>query len=95
MLQRKKWSSGHNSSRQGFLEVYNLEGGMYAWQNAGFPVSKALNDLGSSEITRNELLIIQEHDVVLIDFYAPWCAPCKQWPQLLTKLKRATPQYSH
>ena len=77
-------------AEQGFLEVYNLEGGMYAWQNAGFPVSKALNDLGSSEITRNELLtIIQEHDVVLIDFYAPWCAPCKAMAPVIDDIEKS------
>ena len=27
---------------QGFMEVYNLEGGLYGWQNEGLPVTQAL-----------------------------------------------------
>ena len=77
-------------AEQGFMEVYDLEGGFYGWQNAGFPVTGAIKDLGSTKITREELVaLIQKNKLVLIDFYAPWCAPCKKMAPIIDSIEQS------
>lgn len=75
-------------AKYGFMEVYNLEGGLYGWQNAGFPVTEAKNDLTSLKMTEEELFaLIQNEEIILIDFYAPWCAPCKKMAPIIDDIE--------
>lgn len=83
-------------AEQGFMEVYNLEGGLYGWQNEGLPVTQALNDLGSSAVTEEEVMtLVQESNAVLIDFYAPWCAPCKAMAPIIDDIEKTYGESIH
>ena len=83
-------------AEQGFMEVYNLEGGLYGWQNEGWPVTQALNDLGSSAVTEEEVMtLVQESNAVLIDFYAPWCAPCKAMAPIINNIEKTYGESIH
>jgi thioredoxin len=73
----------------GFKEVYNLTGGIGAWNSAGFKVKK------SSANTKSEKAalspegfqdIIKSEDVVLVDFNTPWCSPCKKMAPIVQSL---------
>lgn len=60
----------------GFKEVYELEGGMMSWRSANLPETEEAQATGMSKSDFDSLLNTDK--LVLIDFYADWCAPCKK-----------------
>nr|WP_315171285.1 thioredoxin domain-containing protein [uncultured Flavobacterium sp.] len=72
-------------AEMGFTTVYDLQGGILKWEAAG--LSKPSEKLVGINKQQFEALLASDKKV-LINFFAPWCAPCKKMEPYILKMQK-------
>jgi len=74
----------------GYTKVYNLQHGIMEWNLKNFPVviePDARPDQDNKFDSDQYQTLINSDSLVFVDFYAPWCAPCRKMMPMIDSLK--------
>ncbi len=77
----------------GYSNVYNMQFGIMEWYHIGLPLyadPNARQDTENLYSIADFRSILSKEPLVFVDFYAPWCAPCREMMPMIDEL---LPQY--
>lgn len=71
----------------GFKDVHELKGGYLKWSSRMMPVEGVMRSVGRAQWTTVRFdSLLRAQPFVVVDVYAPWCAPCKKMAPVIDKL---------
>ena len=75
----------------GHAKVYNLSRGLMEWQQYGYSLQQSGYSVSSQSKTYNQsefTTILSSNKLVLVDFHAVWCAPCKKMSPVIDQVEK-------
>ncbi|MFY9151171.1 MAG: thioredoxin domain-containing protein [Prolixibacteraceae bacterium] len=86
----RSYAAANYMSQNGFKKIYNLQQpGLMAWNRQGYPLEQSAQTVASTATKytpQSFSKILAENKVVLVDFNAAWCAPCKAMSPVIDKV---------
>ncbi len=73
-------------AKNGFGKIFNLKGGISAWENSGFPIVKpdGTKDEKIKQMTLVDFKALLVTDKpVLVNFHTKWCSPCRKMAPII------------
>ncbi len=85
----RSWDAAKIMHELGFKNVYDLKGGIIVWKIKNYPFIKLKIDSARQGMNKIEFeKMIANRPLTVVDFYAPWCAPCKIMVPALEKIEQ-------
>jgi thioredoxin 1 len=85
----RSWDAAKIMHELGFKNVYDLKGGIIVWKIKNYPFVKLKSDSARQDMNKMEFeKMIANTPLTFVDFYAPWCGPCKIMVPALEKMEK-------